>query len=112
MTKSALITGASRGIGLGIATRLAKQGYGLTINARHPERLESAAAELRATGARKVMTVAGDMADADTVSRIITTHGTHFESLTALVLNAGMGSAGNITDYPMRRFDKALALPP
>ncbi|MDF2472216.1 MAG: oxidoreductase [Rhodococcus erythropolis] len=31
MTRSALVTGASKGIGLGIATRLASQGYGLTI---------------------------------------------------------------------------------
>ena len=37
---SALVTGASRGIGLGIATRLARRGHALTVAARDPERLE------------------------------------------------------------------------
>lgn len=36
---SALVTGASRGIGLGVATRLAQQGYGLTLTARDEARL-------------------------------------------------------------------------
>ena len=43
MTASALITGASRGIGLGIAERLAAQGYGLTVTARDASRLDAVA---------------------------------------------------------------------
>ena len=49
--QSALVTGASRGIGLGIATRLAQQGYGLTIAARDPDRLEVGREELLDAGA-------------------------------------------------------------
>ena len=62
---SALVTGASRGIGLGIATRLAERGYALTVAARDPERLDAVAEELRAAGAPDVQAVAGDIADED-----------------------------------------------
>ena len=48
--RTALITGASRGIGVGIATRLAGQGYALTIASRDPQRLEDVASQLRAAG--------------------------------------------------------------
>jgi 3-oxoacyl-[acyl-carrier protein] reductase len=55
----AFITGASRGIGRGIADRFAKEGARLVITARGAERLEQAAAEIRSTGA-EVLAVAGD----------------------------------------------------
>ena len=38
--RAAIVTGASRGIGLAIAEALAEEGYGLTITARKPETLE------------------------------------------------------------------------
>ena len=44
---SALITGASAGLGRALAFVLANQGWTLTIDARHPEPLERTAAELR-----------------------------------------------------------------
>lgn len=110
MSRTALITGASRGIGLGIATRLAAQGYGLTITARDRDRLESVAADLRTAGAKDVVVVAGDLADEESAGRVVEAHTDAYGSLNALVLNAGVGTAGPIGEFPMRRFDKSLGV--
>ncbi|MET4047096.1 MULTISPECIES: SDR family oxidoreductase [unclassified Rhodococcus (in: high G+C Gram-positive bacteria)] len=106
--KSALITGGSRGIGLGIATRLAELGYSLTITARTKETLDAVEPALRAAGAPRVVTVAADLADRESADKIVAAHREHFDSMDALILNAGVGTAGSIADYPMRRFDKTL----
>ncbi|MCL2535328.1 MAG: SDR family oxidoreductase, partial [Nocardiaceae bacterium] len=110
MTNSALITGASRGIGLGIAHRLAAQGYALTVTARDASRLDGVAADLRRAGAPDVVAVAADMAAPDTAETLAAAHADRFGSLRALVLNAGVGSAGAVGEYPMRRFDKTVAV--
>ncbi|MEV6217963.1 SDR family oxidoreductase [Nocardia sp. NPDC051833] len=109
-SKSALITGASRGIGLGIANRLAQQGYSLTITARDADRLTAVAADLRALGAPEVVAVAADMADEDGIARLLAEHADRYATLSALILNAGVGTAGALADSSMKRFDKTVAV--
>ncbi|MDO3648315.1 SDR family NAD(P)-dependent oxidoreductase [Nocardia mangyaensis] len=109
-TRTALISGASRGIGLGIANRLAQQGYSLTITARDAARLDAVALDLRAAGAAEVVTVAADMADEDGVGQVLAAHADRFEAMSALVLNAGVGTAGTFAESSMRRFDKTFAV--
>ncbi|MEV0689169.1 SDR family oxidoreductase [Streptomyces sp. NPDC050388] len=106
---AALVTGASRGIGLGIAQGLARAGYDLTITARDAELLERAADDLRSWGVR-VHPVAGDMADEDDIRRIAHAHTAAHRRLDVLVIGAGVGSAGAIGNAPMRRFDKQFAV--
>ncbi|WP_280270545.1 SDR family NAD(P)-dependent oxidoreductase [Nocardia wallacei] len=107
---TALISGASRGIGLGIATRLAQQGYSLTISARDSARLDAVAVELRSAGAAEVVAVAADMSDTDGVTHVLTQHQERFGTLSALILNAGVGTAGTVAESSLRRFDKTLAV--
>ncbi len=110
MTKSALITGASRGIGLGVAKRLAHLGYSLTVTARDSQRLATVAQELSALGAPEVLAIAGDLSDPEHLERLTTEHNANHGSMTALILNAGVGTAGNIADFPLRRFDRTFAV--
>src|SRR5436853_1798045 len=58
---TALITGASRGLGLALARRLAAQGWTLIIDARGAEALDAARAEL--AGSTRVIAIAGDVTD-------------------------------------------------
>lgn len=110
MSPSALVTGASRGIGLAIATRLAQSGYGLTISARSADTLELAAKSLREAGAPNVVVAPADMADPAAAQTLVAQHTEAFGDMRGLILNAGIGTAGSIVDFPQRRFDKTVAV--
>jgi len=95
-SKTALITGASSGIGAVYAQRLAARGYGLVLVARRAERLEQLAAELRNNHAVSVRTIAADLTqDADTarVEQLL-----RDEQIDLLLNNAGMGPAKSTAD--------------
>lgn len=108
--RSAVVTGASRGIGLGIARRLAERAYSLTITARDEQRLTDVAELLTGAGAASVRWVATDLAGQDGVDAVIEAHGEAHDAMSALVLAAGVGSAGPIARYPMSRYDKQFAV--
>lgn len=108
MSRSAVVTGASRGIGLAVATTLAREGFALTITGRDGERLALARAELERAGAPRVVTCAGDLADEAHPGDIMRMHREAFETMDMLVLNAGVGTAGKVGDYSMARFDKTM----
>ena len=88
--RAALITGGSSGIGLAIARALGEDGYGVTVSARRPEKLEAAAQELR-DGGLEVHSVAANMTEEDEVVGVVAAHREHFERLDVLVNNAGVG---------------------
>lgn len=106
--RSALVTGASRGIGRGIARRLAARGYALTITSRKTADLAALAPELRAAGAADVRYHAADLADREALAEVVATHRAQFDAMDALVLSAGVGTAGPIDTYPIRRLDRTI----
>src|SRR2546427_6718019 len=83
--RTALVTGASRGLGLALARQLAQQGWNLIIDARGAEALEAARAEL--SQHTQVAAIAGDVTDA-THRRALAQAVQTFGTLDLLVNNA------------------------
>jgi 3-oxoacyl-[acyl-carrier protein] reductase len=86
--KVALITGASRGIGRGIALGLAAEGCHLAICARHREPLEAAAAEIRAKNV-EALALPLDVTRADEVQQLVQKTIEKFGKIDILVNNVG-----------------------
>ncbi|MDA3628828.1 SDR family NAD(P)-dependent oxidoreductase [Saccharopolyspora sp. WRP15-2] len=106
--RTALVTGASRGIGLGIAQRLAAAGYALTLSARKEEPLLHAASELADETGTEVAPVVGNLATEDDVRQLAAAHEERFGALDLLVLNGGVGSAGPVAETKMKTYDLVL----
>ncbi|HDF0690303.1 3-oxoacyl-[acyl-carrier-protein] reductase [Staphylococcus aureus] len=90
MTKSALVTGASRGIGRSIALQLAEEGYNVAANyAGSKEKAEAVVEEIKAKGVDS-FAIQANVADADEVKAMIKEVVSQFGSLDVLVNNAGI----------------------
>jgi short-subunit dehydrogenase len=88
---TALITGASSGIGAIYADRLARRGYNLILVARNRERLEGLARRLADQTGRTIEVIAADLGNKADLARIENTLRTD-SSITVLVNNAGLGA--------------------
>jgi hypothetical protein len=89
---TALITGASTGIGAVYADRLAKRGYDLILVARSKDKLDEVAKQIASSTGRKAETVQADLSVASDVKRIADRF-TSDASITAFVNNAGVAAA-------------------
>ena len=89
--KAAIVTGASRGIGLAIAERLLNAGANVCITARKADALAQAAHELGSSD--RVLTVPGNTADADHRRSAVESTLERFGSVDILVNNAGINPA-------------------
>ena len=87
--RAALITGGSSGIGLAIARLLGSEGYGLTVSARRPEKLEQAVEGLRGEGL-DVEGVPANMVNEEDIVGLAERHRERFGRLDVLVNNAGV----------------------
>jgi NAD(P)-dependent dehydrogenase (short-subunit alcohol dehydrogenase family) len=105
--RAALITGASSGIGLAIARALGQDGYGITMSARRPEKLEEAAKQLEADGF-EVLSVPANMAKEEDIANVVAQHKERFGRLDVLVNNAGVGIGGTIEGYETKKLDMQL----
>ena len=96
-TKTAVITGASSGLGQSFARRLAAEGYNLLITARRKEQLEAFRDELIEKHGVRVEVYVADLSDDQQVKHLAD-HIQTIDDLEMLVNNAGFGTAGNIVD--------------
>lgn len=96
--KVALITGASRGIGLAIARRLGEMGARISICGRDQAKLEQSASSLRGAGIA-TLAVQADVTRADQISNLIGTTQREFGPIDVLVNNAGTGVFGPFHEF-------------
>ena len=106
---TALITGASSGIGAVYADRLAKRGYDLILVARNQDRLAALARRLSAETGRAVETIAADLNDKADLGRIEAVLKTD-ATITLLVNNAGVGGAGPLLGSDVDKMDDMIQL--
>ncbi len=103
--KAAIVTGASRGIGLAVARRLAAEGARVAICARDADRLEEAGDALRSAGA-DVLTCVADVSDEDARTEFVARALDRFGRIDMLVNNAGThvrGSFDDMTDAQLQQ---------
>jgi NAD(P)-dependent dehydrogenase (short-subunit alcohol dehydrogenase family) len=105
--RAAIVTGGSSGIGLAIARMLLEEGYGVTLAARRPDKLEAAAAELGGDGA-ELMHVAANVASEEAIRDVVAAHRNRFGRLDVLVNNAGVGVGAPVGEIETKRLDMQL----
>lgn len=106
---TALITGASRGIGAAYAEQLATRGYDLVLVARDASRLEPLARRLTAETGRTVTTIAADLTDDTDLARVESTL-RNDPTITMLVNNAGTASLAPLLRADVDVMDRMITL--
>jgi uncharacterized protein len=103
--RTAVVTGASAGIGRELATRLAERGHGLTLVARREDRLRALAADLAATHGVRTEVVPADLTDEAARAHLLDEVAARGLEPAILVNNAGLSTVG-----PVHRSDPAREL--
>jgi uncharacterized protein len=106
---TALVTGASTGMGAIYADRLARRGFDLVLVARNRERLDALAKKLTSETGRSMEVVAADLGSKEGVARIEALLKTD-AGITMLVNNAGVGATAPLLSADIDAMEKLIAL--
>ncbi len=105
--KTALITGASAGIGWASALALAGEGANLVVTARRQERLTELETAAQKAGGR-AMSLVGDARDEETAHQAVDLAVQKFGSLDILINNVGVGNYKNLVDTSAEEYDEMM----
>lgn len=105
--KTALVTGSTSGIGLGIAKALARQGCNIMLNGFGD--VQAAQDEVKAMGVQ-VGYHGADMSKPAEIEEMMKAAATHFGRVDILVNNAGIQHVASVEDFPVERWDAIIAI--
>ena len=109
LAKTALITGASSGIGFGIAKHLASLGYHLTIGGKEsPDEIQEILTDLNLTGASSVRYDNADMRDSNAVRQMVADAHDAMGGLYLLVNNAGIQHVAALDEFPTEAWQAVI----
>ena len=110
MKKIALVTGASRGIGRGIALQLAREGWDVCVNySKERQAADEVVAAIKAIG-QNAIAVQADVADSAAVNAMVCTTEAQLGPVSLLVNNAGISSIGLFQDVTDEMWDRYMAI--
>ena len=106
--RTAIVTGASSGLGACFAKALAEQGANVALLARRIAKLENVARECEAFGV-KCLPVACDISNEESIDEAVRTVFEEFKRIDVLINNAGVAEFNNIFDYTTEQWNKVIA---
>ena len=101
--KTAIVTGASQGIGAGLVKAFVERGFNVVANSRKMTQSTEVGASDR------VALVDGDVGESTTAAKIVETALSRFQSIDALVNNAGIFFTKSFTDYSVEDFKSLVS---
>lgn len=109
--KTALITGSTSGIGLGLAKGFAKAGMNVVLNGLgHDEEAKKALKEVQALTEGRVIFNGADMTKPNEIKGLIEEAESEFKAIDVLVNNAGIQHVSKIEEFPVEKWDAIIAI--
>ena len=109
--KTALVTGSTSGIGLGIAEALAAQGANLVINGfGEAAAIEALQTQLKQQHGVEVLYPGADMSKPSEIAAMMEAANSRFGGVDILVNNAGIQYVANVEDFPIEKWDAIIAI--
>ncbi|WP_281237684.1 3-ketoacyl-ACP reductase [Flavobacterium praedii] len=105
--KTALITGAGKGIGKAVAIALAKEGVNVILLARTQSDIDEVAKEVKALGV-KSLALTADVADINSVNSAVEKALAEFKSIDILINNAGIAAFGNFLELEPAAWERII----
>lgn len=106
--KTAIITGASNGIGKGVAKSLANEGVNVVLAARNEEKLNGVASELKEAGHSNFLVVPTDVSSSSDVNLLVKKADEAFGNVDIYINNAGAMLSATVTDGKVDEWDQMI----